>query len=68
MRKTLNKIPASTETLKKFHSSAVWQLEHEFYQFAKDHFHFVKRKTFDLSSGIMEEKKQQFMYEKIRPR
>ena len=43
-------------------------MENEFYQFAKEQFHFLKKKTFEYKNGYLQERKQQFMYEKIRPR
>ncbi len=43
-------------------------MEQNFYEFAKDHFHFTKRKILELREGMLIERKPQFMYEKIRPR
>jgi len=68
LRKTTNKIPPLPETISNLQRSDVWKLEQEFYDFAKEHFHAVKRRTFDIKKGYMMEKIQQFSYEKIRPR
>ena len=68
LRKTSSKLPPSRETIKQIQRSNVWKLENEFYEFAKEHFHFVKRRTFEYKNGYMLERKQQFSYEKIRPR
>lgn len=68
MRKTNNKLPASQQTIKKFHESSIWRMEQDFYEFVKDHFRYVKKRTFDSTDGVMVERSQQFSYEKIRPR
>ncbi|KAB7494272.1 Heparan sulfate 2-O-sulfotransferase 1 [Armadillidium nasatum] len=48
----------------------VWQMEEEFYNFARDHFHFIKLKTLqkDEQSGIFYDKGKYFSYEKIKPK
>lgn len=68
LRKTYNKTPPSEETLLKIKESDIYRMEKDFYNFAKRHFDFLKRRTFQLKNGYLEEKPQQFMYEKIRPR
>ena len=56
-------------TVAKIQDSVAWKMEHEFYQFAKEQFQFIKRRTLETSfDGELVERKQQFMYEKIRPR
>ncbi|XP_030749674.1 heparin sulfate O-sulfotransferase [Sitophilus oryzae] len=61
LRQTVQKILPSEETIKKIKASTVWQMENEFYEFALDNFHYVKRHT-------LKNKQQNVMYEKIRPR
>jgi heparan sulfate 2-O-sulfotransferase HS2ST1 len=68
LRKTFNKVAPSEETAAKIQESDIWKMENEFYEFAKEHFHFVKRRTFAMKNGVLLEKGLQFMYEKIRPR
>lgn len=65
LRKTNLKLPLRAETISFFKNSTVWQLENQFYEFAKRHFDFIKSRTVntDLSG-----KGQQFFYEKIRPK
>ena len=68
LRKTFNKVSPSQDALAKIQESEIWKMEHDFYQFAKEQFHIVKKRTFEYRSGYMIERKQQFGYEKIRPR
>lgn len=68
LRKTFSKVPPSPNTVKKIHESTIWKMENEFYEFAKEQFHFVKRRMFLLKDGRMTLKGRQFLYEKIRPR
>ena len=58
----------SDDTIAKIQESEVWKMESEFYQFAKEHFHVIKKRTFEFKNGYMVERQQQFGYEKIRPR
>ena len=67
MRKTNNKIIPSSQTIKTFHESSIWRMEQDFYEFVKEHFKYVKRRTFSSTDGVMVEHSQQFGYEKIRP-
>jgi len=57
------------ETVRFFHESPVWKMENEFYEFARDHFQFVKERALtyhgDRIAGM---RPMQFHYEKIRPR
>ncbi|VDP33445.1 unnamed protein product [Soboliphyme baturini] len=70
LRKTTMKIKPQVDTVLKIRKSKVWQMEHEFYVFARDHFNSVKRHyTQVVSDGADGIKAQQkFHYEKIRPR
>lgn len=68
LRKTFNKIPPSSSTVRKIRDSTIWKMENEFYVFAREQFHFVKRRMFVLRDGQMTLRNQQFIYEKIRPR
>lgn len=62
LRKTKGKIQPSPATIAKIKESIVWKMEEEFYNFARDHFHFIRSKHI-MSNG----KRQEFMYEKIKP-
>jgi len=68
LRKTFNKQSPSEDTISRIQDSPIWKMEQDFYEFAKEHFHFVKKRTFEYRNGYMQERKQQFSYEKIRPR
>ncbi|XP_064616042.1 heparan sulfate 2-O-sulfotransferase 1-like [Liolophura sinensis] len=68
LRKTFNKISPSEETVSAIHESEVWKMENEFYEFAVEQFHFIKKRTFGIRDGEFVEKGKQFNYEKIRPR
>lgn len=68
LRKTFNKLPPSQETVARVHEWDTWRMENEFYEFAKQQFNLMKKKTFELQEGYLHERKQQFTYEKIRPR
>ena len=48
----------------------VWQLENEFYNFALDHFHTIKKKTLsqDSQSGKYLDRGVMFNYGKIKPK
>ncbi|XP_013420047.1 heparan sulfate 2-O-sulfotransferase 1 [Lingula anatina] len=66
LRKTTNKKPPSEETVSKIQESNIWKMEHDFYEFAKKQFHFIKSKS--LQGDSLKPFKQLFFYEKIRPR
>ncbi|KAL1491068.1 hypothetical protein ABEB36_011721 [Hypothenemus hampei] len=61
LRRTVQKETPNSVTINKFKQNPVWQMENEFYEFALDNFHFIKRHT-------LRNKHQSFFYEKIRPR
>lgn len=61
LRQTVQKELPSEEAVKKIRKSVVWQMENELYEFALDHFHFMKKQT-------LGDKLQNFIYEKIRPK
>ncbi|KAL3283219.1 hypothetical protein HHI36_006368 [Cryptolaemus montrouzieri] len=61
LRKTVQKQTPSEQTIKKIKDSPVWQMENELYEFALEHFHFIKKHT-------LHEKNQRVVYEKIRPK
>ena len=47
----------------------IWRMENEFYEFALDHFHFIRKKSMDIrKSDLVENGTQMFFYEKIRPK
>lgn len=50
--------------------SQVWRLENEFYNFALDHFHFLRKKTLVDAEpgGRLVDRGQKFAYEKIKPK
>lgn len=68
LRKTFNKTYPSPETVAKIQSSHIWQMENEFYEFVLQQFHFIRKRTLTVKDGMVTDKGQQFMYEKIRPR
>uniref|UniRef100_A0A182W6Y7 Heparan sulfate 2-O-sulfotransferase 1 n=1 Tax=Anopheles minimus TaxID=112268 RepID=A0A182W6Y7_9DIPT len=63
LRKTKSKVEPAAETVAKIKESAVWQMENELYEFARDQFHFVQKKLRTPGRNVM----QDFMYEKIKP-
>uniref|UniRef100_T1IUR6 Sulfotransferase domain-containing protein n=1 Tax=Strigamia maritima TaxID=126957 RepID=T1IUR6_STRMM len=68
LRKTTIKLEPSVKTIETIHKSPIWKMENDFYQFALDHFHFMKKRTLTVRGGIVTDKGQQFLYEKIRPK
>lgn len=68
LRKTYNKMDPSPDTVAKIQASRVWQMENEFYDFVLQHFHFLRKRTLTIRDGVVTDKGQQFLYEKIRPR
>ena len=51
----------------KMKESEIYRMELEFYLFAKEQFDFMKHRTFERRDGYLAKRKQQFMFEKIRP-
>lgn len=51
-------------------SLQVWRLENEFYNFALDHFHFIRKKTLIevAYGGGLVDRGQNFVYGKIKPK
>ena len=68
LRKTSQKLPPKPETTNKIHESPIWQMENNFYEFVRDHFHYIKDQLFEIDEyGHQVEKGHRFQYEKIRP-
>lgn len=61
LRQTVQKNPPSEDTVKTIQKSVVWQMENELYEFALEHFRFIRKHT-------LSDKQQRFLYEKIRPK
>lgn len=59
LRRTVQKLNPSEETVKKIQNHEVWKMENDLYQFTLEQFHFVKKHA---------DKMQRFMYEKVRPK
>lgn len=69
LRKTANKKDPSPETVEQIQASDIWKMENEFYEFALDQFHFIRKKSLDIrKSDLVENGTQMFFYEKIRPK
>lgn len=65
LRQTTQKLNPLPETVEKIQQSPVWKMENDFYNFALEHFHAVKRRLINASP---QDANQRFMYEKIRPK
>ena len=61
LRQTKQKIEPLNQTIRKIMNHKVWQMENEFYEFAKEQFNFIKQR-------ILTDKKQIYFFEKIRPK
>lgn len=70
LRKTYSKTQPLPETIHELRRSKIWRMEQEFYDFALDQFRFLKKQTFgeDVDGNLNHVKRQQFFYEKIRPK
>ncbi|XP_015789555.1 heparin sulfate O-sulfotransferase [Tetranychus urticae] len=68
LRRTINKIEPSTETVEIIRQSKVWQMENDFYSFALQQFDFIKQRTFRTKESSFTFTGRQFFLEKIRPR
>ncbi|CAH0726315.1 unnamed protein product, partial [Brenthis ino] len=65
LRQTSSKIDPSQRTIEKIQQSSIWKMENELYEFALEHFKFVKKK---ILLREMNSVAQVFFYEKIRPK
>ncbi|CAN9500815.1 unnamed protein product [Ophioblennius macclurei] len=68
LRKTNEKEPLTEESTAKLQQSDIWKLENEFYQFALEHFHFVRAHAVGEKDGELYILPQSFFYEKIHPK
>ncbi|CAG9567534.1 unnamed protein product [Danaus chrysippus] len=64
LRQTSAKIEPSQRTIDKIQQSLIWKMENELYEFASEHFKFVKKKLLKEANSVP----QVFFYEKIRPK
>ncbi|XP_046961571.1 heparin sulfate O-sulfotransferase [Vanessa cardui] len=65
LRQTSSKIDPSQRTIEKIQQSTIWKMENELYEFALEHFKFVKKKILLRETNSVA---QIFFYEKIRPK
>ncbi|CAG5048311.1 unnamed protein product [Parnassius apollo] len=65
LRQTSSKIDPAPRTIEKIQQSNIWKMENELYEFALEHFKFVKRKVLMKEALSVP---QTFFYEKIRPK
>ncbi|XP_045511728.1 heparin sulfate O-sulfotransferase [Colias croceus] len=65
LRQTSSKIEPTQETLDKIRKSDIWKMENELYEFAYEHFKFVKRKVLFKEMNSVP---QIYFYEKVRPK
>lgn len=65
LRQTSAKIEPNTRTIEMIQQSTVWRMENELYEFALEHFKFVKKKVLLRESSSVA---QIYFYEKIRPK
>lgn len=68
LRKTNQKIEPSEETISQIKKSRIWRMENELYEFALEQFYFLKKRMGIGADGIVFDRGQQFMYEKISPK
>ncbi|GFR83642.1 heparan sulfate 2-O-sulfotransferase 1-like [Elysia marginata] len=69
LRKTSKKYPPKPETLDKIKDSHIYRMEREFYEYAVEHFHYIKSITLRRNiDGDIFIKERRFLFEKIRPR
>lgn len=68
LRKTNQKIEPSEETVSQIKKSRIWRMENELYEFALEQFYFLKKRMGIGTDGIVFDRGQQFMYEKISPK
>lgn len=65
LRQTSSKINPSQRTIERIQQSTVWKMENELYEFALEHFKFVKRKILLRETNSVA---QIYFYEKVRPK
>ncbi|PZC74384.1 hypothetical protein B5X24_HaOG207905 [Helicoverpa armigera] len=65
LRQTSSKIEPNLLTVDKIQQSTIWKMENELYEFALEHFNFVKRKLLAKEANNVA---QIYFYEKIRPK
>ncbi|XP_021949197.1 heparan sulfate 2-O-sulfotransferase 1 isoform X2 [Folsomia candida] len=65
LRKTFGKQLPSKDTIKAIHKSKIWQMEQDFYMFAKKNFNSIKKRALPTDGSTFIP--QQFRFEKIRP-
>lgn len=65
LRQTSSKVDPSLKTVERIQQSTVWKMENELYEFALEHFKFVKRKLLVKEANNVA---QIYFYEKIRPK
>ncbi|XP_073941354.1 heparan sulfate 2-O-sulfotransferase [Choristoneura fumiferana] len=65
LRQTSSKIEPTKKTIDAIQKSIVWKMENELYEFALEHFKFVKRKILLRETNSVD---QIYFYEKIRPK
>ncbi|XP_041968559.1 heparin sulfate O-sulfotransferase [Aricia agestis] len=65
LRQTSSKLEPAQKTIEKIQQSSIWRMENELYEFALEHFKFVKRKVLLRETNSVD---QIFFYEKIRPK
>lgn len=65
LRQTSSKIEPSILTIDRIQQSTIWKMENELYEFALEHFNFVKRKLLAKEANNVA---QIYFYEKIRPK
>ncbi|XP_014260635.1 heparan sulfate 2-O-sulfotransferase 1 isoform X2 [Cimex lectularius] len=68
LRRTNQKLEPSQETIDEIQKSKIWKMETELYEFAIAQFEDVKRRMGKGKDGLVYDKGQQFMYEKISPK
>lgn len=68
LRKTSNKSEPTLKTVQTIQSTDIWKFENEFYEFALDHFHLLRKQMLIIKDDHLVDKGQMFRYEKIRPK
>ncbi|KAG8252865.1 Heparan sulfate 2-O-sulfotransferase 1 [Homalodisca vitripennis] len=68
LRRTNQKVEPSNETVAQIKKSRIWRMENELYEFALEQFYFLKKRMGVGADGVVSDKGQQFMFEKISPK